>query len=382
MNIDFHYYGTYTAARIAGYDQGEAKVIAYAAQYVDEFDKEMLTDSVAFLPVPTIQSNSEVANYYINPLPWTAEQLCDVRRAWMCFHFLPGNFNREILYEGPLTDGSWKFEDFEENEFRLMCRPNSESAVGMINDIEKHKTHQYFYQMIGLRMHVLADTWAHESYVGWPAWHINEVKDEVQEMVGNNWRKVKFSHLQLSDNISGNSYLYMLGGSRYDGVAYLGHGRIGHLPDYGFMKYRYKPVWKENLEGEAAYLVRDNQESFYSAFTQMVHALMCIKNGEVFTPDTYFDLNSEYTNDIKAIFETRVSDQSAKWQDFLTVRFREQLEPFDRRVWRKDYDDCMRKDTMLALTRPYVSFAKAAVHQVDYVEAFLAGKDLKLGYEK
>ncbi len=39
MNLDFHYYGTYLAAKIAGYNDSDAKTIAYAAQYVDESSK-------------------------------------------------------------------------------------------------------------------------------------------------------------------------------------------------------------------------------------------------------------------------------------------------------------------------------------------------------
>ncbi|MGD9158105.1 MAG: hypothetical protein PVG39_06855 [Desulfobacteraceae bacterium] len=44
MNIDFHYYGTYVAARLAGYDFTSAQTIAHAAQYVDDSDEVMLKD--------------------------------------------------------------------------------------------------------------------------------------------------------------------------------------------------------------------------------------------------------------------------------------------------------------------------------------------------
>jgi hypothetical protein len=36
MQIDFHHATTYVAARIAGFSHGEADIIAYAAQYVDD----------------------------------------------------------------------------------------------------------------------------------------------------------------------------------------------------------------------------------------------------------------------------------------------------------------------------------------------------------
>jgi len=36
MQEDMHYYGTYAMARAAGLKAAHAKVIAYAAQYVDD----------------------------------------------------------------------------------------------------------------------------------------------------------------------------------------------------------------------------------------------------------------------------------------------------------------------------------------------------------
>lgn len=38
MDIDFHYYATYVAARVAGYANKDAYIIAHAAQYVDVSD--------------------------------------------------------------------------------------------------------------------------------------------------------------------------------------------------------------------------------------------------------------------------------------------------------------------------------------------------------
>ncbi|WP_009906059.1 DUF6765 family protein [Clostridioides difficile] len=61
MNLDFHYYGTYLAAKVAGYNDTDAKTIAYAAQYVDESDKSMILDDVNFT-LPTIQTNLEFKN--------------------------------------------------------------------------------------------------------------------------------------------------------------------------------------------------------------------------------------------------------------------------------------------------------------------------------
>ncbi|UUC41393.1 hypothetical protein NMZ80_16100 [Clostridioides difficile] len=69
MNLDFHYYGTYLAAKVAGYNDTDAKTIAYAAQYVDESDKSMILDDVNFT-LPTIQTNLEFKKYYADLASW------------------------------------------------------------------------------------------------------------------------------------------------------------------------------------------------------------------------------------------------------------------------------------------------------------------------
>jgi hypothetical protein len=65
MNIDFHYYLTYIAARNAGYEHGRALTIAHSAQYVDVSDKSMikteyLTTEVS--PIPTVETLGQLFN--------------------------------------------------------------------------------------------------------------------------------------------------------------------------------------------------------------------------------------------------------------------------------------------------------------------------------
>ena len=56
MNMDFHYYGTYLAARIAGYAKAESNAIAYAAQFVDDCYIERLDKSGIKEPRPTSEN--------------------------------------------------------------------------------------------------------------------------------------------------------------------------------------------------------------------------------------------------------------------------------------------------------------------------------------
>lgn len=98
MNLDFHYYGTYVAARLAGYDLDSAQTIAHAAQYVDDSNKSMLSDSLGhpyisdFSPIPTGQSMWDMVD---KDIFWSEEALNEIADIWVPFHFLPGNYGIE-----------------------------------------------------------------------------------------------------------------------------------------------------------------------------------------------------------------------------------------------------------------------------------------------
>ena len=83
MQEDMHYYGTYALARAAGLDVKYARVIAYAAQYVDDSttnDSEVHEDGGMFETTATAHTNAEAA---LNSATDHLEQ----RKVWVPFHF-------------------------------------------------------------------------------------------------------------------------------------------------------------------------------------------------------------------------------------------------------------------------------------------------------
>ena len=54
----------------------------------------------------------------------------------------------------------------------------------------------YLLPMVGMRMHVLADTWAHMYYIGMPAWFINDAKEEVYKIEGTTKTPVKWQRIE------------------------------------------------------------------------------------------------------------------------------------------------------------------------------------------
>ncbi len=83
MQEDMHYYGTYAIARAAGLEAKHAKVVAYAAQYVDDsiaIDSEVHDDGGMFETIATAHTNSAAV---ANAVADHTEQ----RKVWIPFHF-------------------------------------------------------------------------------------------------------------------------------------------------------------------------------------------------------------------------------------------------------------------------------------------------------
>lgn len=325
MNKDFHYYGTYVAARLAGYDFDSAQIIAHSAQYVDDSDEEMLKDSLGryyitdFVPIPTVQGLSDMVEKNFD---WSEGALKSIADIWVPFHFLPGNYggNSDIKrYTGPTSaSGSayrWTFDDESEKQFKLLCQPNSLLVKRMINDIvTNHTDKDYILQMAGLRMHVLADTWAHMFYIGMPAWFINDAGETVYKFDGTAKTSVVWQRVwpwdDSTDILNGESATPDI--LAYNSIVYLGHGRMGHLPDYPYLKYQYSPRWSNDD------ITKDNFTYFLQALKQLTKALECIKNKTLFDINNYAELPVDVENIIKEILATRINDQSETWRTNIT----------------------------------------------------------------
>jgi hypothetical protein len=97
------------------------------------------------------------------------------RRSGCCFHLLPGNLNGQIPFQGVTSYTStlapylqWQLDAAEKDRFRLMCLHDSDTIQHIINHTQQYFQTQKDLTLIGLRMHVLADSWAHTISWGDP----------------------------------------------------------------------------------------------------------------------------------------------------------------------------------------------------------------------
>lgn len=293
MNKDFHYYGTYVAARLAGYDFSSAELIAHAAQYVDDSDVSKLKDEHGsyyindFTPIPTVHTLLELGKHTLN-MGWTEAFLDEVYRVWPVFHFLPGNFDADGNYRkdymGAQSDSGqqavWEYDEEAKEQFKLMCLPDSILVKKMVSDLNSRSP----LHEIGLRMHTLADTWAHTYYSGIPAWFNNN----VSEGGGNPW-------------LPNTPY--------YNSFTYLGHCRAGSFPDYPYKNFTFKIQWSRES------IVKDNPSDFLKALKQMTEALSCIRTHRPFDVRRYADIGSANEAIITSILNTCQNDQSGTWKE-------------------------------------------------------------------
>jgi hypothetical protein len=244
MQIDFHHAVTYVLARLAGFEHSEAQTIAYAAQHVDDATK----DGCILFDIGAMYLHIESAHKTLDP-----ENLSNKsnKLIWLPFHFLPGNGCQEA---GREVGGS-----FIE---KIVCRPGNLSHVAsdMVENALNASHKPSALHRLGVTMHVLADTWAHQGFAG-VLHDINDVKKPKEDGGSGSLEKVLAEIGDLTDFAA-------------ETVApRVGHGRAGTLPDMPYLSWEY-------TNGHGQRIVRNNTEIFCEAAKEMCKVLQRFRQQE------------------------------------------------------------------------------------------------------
>ena len=319
MQEDFHYYATYCAACIAGYSHEDCLAIAYSANYVDLCTKSALSRIGAPQEAATTQSMMELADSRTDILG-----LQDITRIWASFHFLPKDLYADV------NKGYRRYKE----KYRMICGPDSVLLEETVR-LAKGKS----LQAAGVAMHVLADTWAHMNFAGTPSLVINNINDQVFELLaeGDSFKEVKiaFKHSPgaADDPEKGlyNSSIFQIGETS---IMNLGHGRIGHLPDYSYIRYKYMPAW-----GDYRMIEKDNPSDYYKAFCQMIFALKYLKgDNPSFEKGKYdFDAAQPYKERIDRILRKRQVIACEDWKAFGRELSGREIPAFDDNSFDEEY---------------------------------------------
>jgi hypothetical protein len=238
MQIDGHHTLSYVVARFAGMPHEESEKLAYCAQYVDE----------ATNAEPVRFSNGAMFNRIAS-----AHKMLDYRNgnelanhlAWIPFHFLPGNDGKD---SSATPEGSFIH--------RLICTPDSHVARDMLRSIASYRSSPFGIHMLGIGMHVYADTFAHQGFAG-ISHKVNEVENIDSSIKGNFFTRV----LESISNWGVSS------------ISPLGHGPALSFPDKPFANWSYD-------DGLGEHKNRDNLTIFLQAANQMYKAIKCYMKGD------------------------------------------------------------------------------------------------------
>ncbi len=317
MQLDFHYYATFCAARIAGYSHEEALDVAYSAQFVDCCTRTLLSRLRAPLSAATTQLQLELMNARTDLIG-----LQDITRIWASFHFLPGDLYAETKKR---TSRLYR------NKYRLICRSNSDLLADTV-ELAKGSS----LQAVGLAMHVLADTWAHSYFAGTPSLVINNTNFHFYELLPDGEeRPIVFSHSPSSpDNPDKGIYNSSIYQPSETSIMNLGHGRAGHLPDYSFMRYKYLPAW-----GSYEEIVKDNPSDYYRAFCQMIHAMKYLRGLVPAFEKGFYDTEAvaPWESEIREILNRRQLDACADWKALGGKISGREIDDFDLERYSDEY---------------------------------------------
>lgn len=312
MQKDFHFEATYYAARIAGFDIDEAYKIGWAAQYID--DATSVSTKKIQLPA---KKTCEFTNILTaNTIPGgvgTTLRDDKHRQIWALYHFLPGNYRaygkrarpEHILrtfrgvkvpepgqaYSADTVDNESALTSLQEDQltrehFPMITRPYSDLVLAMMADTTPtyaalaQESPNLALHFLGVRMHVFADTWAHQDHIGSPDRRMNRVESFKWYRGQGKWNEdLTFSPGgKLETDNPGGSQGFAT--QKRNNNAWLGHGPMGSWPDMPWAVYEWQPRYNKDQEP----FLRNNPEQYLQAFTNLVYAMRCVRAGEVWTP--------------------------------------------------------------------------------------------------
>jgi hypothetical protein len=238
MQIDFHHAVTYVLARFAGFSAAEAAIIGSSAQFVDDAidDSPILFDNGA--------RYSRIASAH-KALDYRNFEALAASRVWIPFHFLPGNMGQSA---GEAPDGPFIN--------RLITIPNSAVAREMLQAACADRASPHGLHRLGISMHVFADTWAHQGFVG-----TSHIVNHATDLTGPDGGPDK----DLADRVKN----YFL-----NNAIPLGHGTVLSNPDKPYLVWAY-------TNGLGERITRNNPDDYIDAAESMCRAMQGFRLGDM-----------------------------------------------------------------------------------------------------
>ncbi|MBC9783058.1 hypothetical protein H1S01_00880 [Heliobacterium chlorum] len=264
MQADFHFGVIYVLARAAGFEPKDAEVIAYSSQYVDD------AKHGGFIKFNNYPMFYHLRTTYTEINKDNFDELSN-QQTWIPFHFLPGNRSDKSSEFGYISS--------------LVCRKNSDLAKAMVNKCIEEKDKGGGLYRLGIVLHVYADTWAHDGFLGTThslnrvtnledrtseAFNLHNIKHYMASLVKKPLEEIEDN---LADTIkrlwkkSENDPL-----DEIENKFLLGHLAALTYPDLPYKKWSYINYWGTKVE-------RDNTKLFLEAAEEIYRVLKQYRDG-------------------------------------------------------------------------------------------------------
>ncbi|SIO18337.1 DUF6765 family protein [Halodesulfovibrio marinisediminis] len=356
MQIDMHYYGTYTLARIAGLDQETAELIANSSQFVDDNTTSttiQFADGGQMTAVATGHHFEQTEN-----ISSSAQ-----RSIWIPFHFLPA------------ASG----DTFTE---RLICRKNSTTATEMV-DNHLHLSHKPFApQLMGIAAHVLADTFSHYNFCGASSRKNTIAQDSITVMEPLNedsaLAEERMRFFERFEYVHPNIRIL----SEKELMGTLGHGAVASYPDLPYLAWSYKT--EENPNRTIRRYNTDDfmeaAEALYALFVQFANQRPDLAETSPVPFDTIQD-------SLAIIFASpgNKHQRSGFWQFamaqgvFLEGR-QEEIPPYKGQMWKNSCEELASCSDCALITEMdiYKFYQAAAIHRTYILQELLPTHDISV----
>ena len=363
MQVDMHYYGTYAMARAAGLAPEDCRVIATAAQFVDDNAGK---DSISFKDGARVDVDA-TAHHALDVANLDPE---DQRNVWIPFHFIPGNAGAEYTE-------------------RLICRRDSGIAREMVAHHIGLSAKRYFLPLVGITAHVYADTFSHYGFSGVSSRknridlgslkvvnedhldeglrnHLREQGDRFRQRYGREggflpnikrlWRSVKSEAVEA-------------------GSGALGHGAVLTFPDRPYLHWEFS-YEDDTGEERGGVQDRDNPTTFLQG-TEALHGMF--KTVRESRESAGADNGREWgeiAERVKAILDRpgRKGERIEYWQEAaeagdLSAGGGEKIPTYDEDEWntQREHFASAGIDSSVVLEQPVFQFYQAAAAHRIYV---------------
>ena len=337
MQVDMHYYGTFAMAKAAGLKDHICKIIATAAEFVDDNagHRNLNAKDRGHLHVTATAHHSIDGDNLNND---------DQREVWVPFHFLPG------------AEG-------DTHEEKLRCVKDSPIARTMLAHHLSMSGKSFGPHLVGIAAHVYCDTFAHYGFSGVSS-SVNRVDEKSFEFDSDlpsaskgyildkfNKFKLRFASTAAEELSKG-----------------LGHGAVHTFPDRPYLRWRFK--YEDGTDSG----LRSNPDTFFEAcrklhkfFIDYAEANPDSRQGE----PTQFDDMAEAIANILAK-SCKVDERVNLWKGAaaagLLYKNGSEIPDYSVDEWMGQLESIERmEDSEAALSLDAFRFLQAAAHHRTYV---------------